>query len=282
MITAMLRCQSSAGGHVISYLDTGPTEAARAGTVLFLHAFPLDADMWEPQLAAPAAGWRYVAPDLRGFGGSPGPGGDPGAPPSLDDYVDDVLALVDALRVETPVVAGLSMGGYAALALVRRAPERVRGLVLADTRADADNPAARAGRQRVIEALDHGGVRPVVEGLVPRLLGRSTLAARPEIAAQVLALGARQPIEGVRAAVRRMMGRPDATALLEGISSPVLVIVGEEDGITNPETARTMCGRMPDADMVVIPGAGHLSNLEQPDEFNDQLARFLGRRFGHA
>ena len=161
-------------GHVTRYLEAG-----RGRPLILLHAFPLSADMWQSQLDRVPDGWRFIAPDLRGFGA----GGD--VPPSLtvDDYAGDVLGLMDGLGIETAVIGGLSMGGYVTFALFRRAPERFDGVILADTKAQADTADGRAGRLAMSEMLRTRGVGAVVDGLLPKLVGETTSRERPEVLA---------------------------------------------------------------------------------------------------
>jgi 3-oxoadipate enol-lactonase len=259
-----------------SYLDAAsPAPPASERTLVLLHAFPLAADMWRPQLEAVPPGWRFVAPDLRGFGRSPV--GDPSVPASMEGYARDVLALVDHLRLDRVVVGGLSMGGYVAFALLAIAPERVAGLVLADTRAEADTDAARASRDRMAETLSEGGPAAVFERMLPGLLGATTRSSRPDAVRRVEELVLAQPADAIRLAIHGLKARSDATPLLAGISCPTLVIIGDEDQITNVDVARLMQARIPRAELAVIEKAGHLSNLEQPEAFSGVLAAFLSR-----
>jgi 3-oxoadipate enol-lactonase len=278
-----MRHEFEADGRLISFLDVAVPGPRHGGVVLLLHAFPLDARMWEPQLAAVPAGWRFVAPDLRGFGrSSPDPA--PAAAalgltvPSIDDYARDTLSLLDHLRVPAAVVCGLSMGGYVAFALHRLAPQRVSGLVLADTRPDADSTQARAGRERMQATLAQGGVFPVAEGMIPRLLGSTTRASRPAVVDGVRQLAHAQSAAALGPAIARLMTRPDSTGALGGIACPALLVVGEEDEITGPDIARGMRERLPHAELVLVGQAGHLSSLERPAAFNEALDRFLAGR----
>lgn len=264
----------------LSYLDARAPVPGGRGTLLLLHAFPLAAAMWEPQLTAPPAGWRVVAPDLRGFGGSdpdlrPQPAGSDATALSIGDYARDALALLDHLEIADAVVCGLSMGGYAALAMLGLAAGRVRGLVLADTRGDADTDAARDARGRMLETLATGGVRAVADGMLPRLLGQTSQAKRPAIVERVKRLAGSQGAEGVGAAILRMRDRPDSTLTLRAIRCPALVIAGAEDEITGPDVAQALHESIPGSSLVILDGAGHLSNLEQPEAFNETLGHFL-------
>jgi pimeloyl-ACP methyl ester carboxylesterase len=276
-------------GRAISYLDVAPPAARHLGTVLLLHAFPLAAEMWRPQLAGVTSGWRFIAPDFRGFGASapdtrPAPdrgrqAAGHGYDVSIDDYARDALALLDHLRLGDAVVCGLSMGGYAAFAMYRLAPGRVRGLLLADTRPDVDSPAGRAAREQMLQALPRDGVAAVAEAMVPRLLGATSLASRPSVVDHVRRLAASQSPEAIAPAIVRLMTRPDSTPLLSAIRRPVLVVAGEEDEIAGPDIARQMHGQIAGAGLALIGRAGHLSNLEQPEAFNEALDRFLATSF---
>jgi 3-oxoadipate enol-lactonase len=262
----------------LRYLEALPRGQAAGerprGTLVLLHAFPLNASMWERQLDLAEAGWRVVAPDLRGFGDG---AGDPPAE-SLDDYAADLIDLLDALHVHDAVLGGLSMGGYVAFALLRRVPSYFRGLVLADTRSGADSPEGIEGRTRMRSLVAEQGVDAVADAMLPKLVGDETRRGRPEVVERVRAIiGANTPA-AVSGALLAMMGRPDSTPLLATIHVPTLVIVGEEDVLTPPPEAEALQRAIGGADLVRVPGAGHLSNLEAPGAFNGALARFLEHR----
>ncbi len=260
-------------GRRISYLQAGGENGETWRTLVLLHAFPLSAEMWEPQLNAVPAGWRFLAPDFRGFGESaPGDAADPAA---IDDYGEDVLALLDALGVEQAALAGLSMGGYAAFSVLRLRPERVGRLVLADTRAEADTEAARAGRDAMLDALSKGGPTAVFERMLPGLLGKTTRSTRRDIVELVRAMALSQRADAIRGGILRLKSRPDSTPLLPRIPCPTLIVAGDEDQITTPDEVRRLHARVPGSRLALIPRAGHLSNLEQPEAFNDALTRFL-------
>lgn len=256
-----------AGGFRWSY-----REAEGQGTpVLFLHAFPLQKAMWDPVVDR-LAGRAALAVDLPGFGGSrPVP-----ERPSMDGYAAAIAAFLDALNVDRVVLCGLSMGGYLAFAFWRQHRERVAGLILADTRAGADTPEAREGRFNLIARLKEEGSRAAT-GSLPNLVGPTTREAQPGLLAKLERWVLANPAEGIAAASRAMAGRPDSTPLLPEIEVPALVIVGEEDTVTPPEEAQAMAEALPRADLVRIPGAGHLAALEQPEAFAHAVAGFLER-----
>lgn len=271
----MARQYLQAAGRTLAYLDSAPGAGPRP-TLVLAHAFPLGAQMWEPQLRAMPDGWRLIALDLRGFGGSTDP--DPEASfPSLDEYADDVIDLLTGLELDQAVLGGLSMGGYVMLAVMRRAPELARALVLADTRAGADSSEGRAARRGMLALVDREGPQGVAQEMMPKLLGRTTIETNPDAAETVRRLIKGQSPAAIRGAILRMMHRPDATPGLSAIAVPTLVIVGEEDTLTPPAESEVMAGAIAGATLVTIPGAGHLSNLERPDRFNDALMPFLGR-----
>ena len=254
-------------------LPSGPSRYLEAGAgwpLVLLHAFPLNADMWRPQLEQVPKGWRFVAPDLRGFGPS---GSRPAQ--SIDDLADGVLELLDALKIERAAIGGLSMGGYVTFGVFRREPRRFSQILLADTRSTADTPAGREARNEMLVTLDSGGPGAVAEMMLPKLLGASTHKEQPDAGQRVRDIIHASRAEGIAGGIRAMRDRPDSSALLEQIGVPALVIVGEEDVLTPPADSEMMAARLPRCRLVRLPRAGHLSNLEVPREFSIALADFL-------
>lgn len=254
------------------FLEVLPGAGQARGTLLLIHAFPLTARMWEPQLGLSAEGWHVVAPHLRGLGdgASQAPSG------SMDEYAADLVDLLDALGVEQAVIAGLSLGGYIALALYRRAAGRFRGLVLSDTRSEADTPEARQGRMKMLALVREQGPAAVAEQMIPRLLAPETVTTQPDLVERVRGMIVSNGVAGIAAAISAMMTRPDSTPVLEDIDCPTRVLVGEHDALTPPALAETLQRGIRRAELTVIDGAGHLPNLEQPAAFNAALAAFLG------
>jgi pimeloyl-ACP methyl ester carboxylesterase len=237
--------------------------------VVLLHAFPLEGEMFELQWSALADRARFIVPDLRGFGGS-----SVGAGPSeIGAMADDVLGLLDHLEVPSAIVGGVSMGGYVSLALLRNDPGRVRALVLADTQTSADDEQGRATRETTARDVLAKGSAALLPSIA-KLLGP---AASAELRARVSGWIAAGSPEGLAAAQRGMALRPDARDILARFGGPVLVMVGSGDVITPPAKARSMVELVPGAELVEIPGAGHLANLEQPEAFNAALGGFIGR-----
>jgi 3-oxoadipate enol-lactonase len=237
--------------------------------VLLVHGFPLSRRMWDGVVEGLRDGWRLIVPDLRGHGDS-----EASHEATMRVYADDLAALLDEIGETRPVViVGLSMGGYIALELYRRHRERIRAMVLADTRATPDTPEAARVRRQTAEEVLRDGSGVVAEGMVERLFAPSSSAALREEWKEIMA---RTPPTGAAAALRAMADRPDSRALLKRISVPVLAIVGAEDVITPASDARAIAEAAPDARLKVIPGAGHMSPVERPAEFVAALREFLG------
>jgi pimeloyl-ACP methyl ester carboxylesterase len=244
----------------LRYFESGSGRA-----LLLLHAFPLSADQWLPQLHRVPPGWRFIAPDLRGFRGVGPAFEDPGlASLSIDDYADDALALLAHLEVDRAVVAGVSMGGYVAFAMCRRAPKRVAGLVLSNTRAAADSDEARAGRDRMIDLVRREGATGVAREMTPKLLGATTRQEQPDLEDAVRRLIVVNSTEAIVGALGALKTRPDATPMLAEIGCPTVIIAGAEDAIVPVAEAEAMHGAIRESSLVVIPRVGHLSNLEAP------------------
>jgi 3-oxoadipate enol-lactonase len=239
--------------------------------VLFVHGYPFDRSIWSHQVAA-LDGYRRIAPDLRGMGASDAP--DLGY--SMEIYAADLAALLGVLGVEEVVLCGLSMGGYIAFECLRRWRQRVRGLVLMDTRAEADTAEGRKARDAAAALARDGGAEAVTESLLPRVLGRSTRTGASITAERVRGMMSSTPVSGLVGALAAMRDRPDSSPLLPDLAGlPTLVMVGEEDELTPPDTARAMANRIPGARLVMIPGSGHLPPVERPVETTRALLEFL-------
>ena len=239
-------------------------------TIVWIHGFPLSSEVFAAQRSI--EGVRHVMPDLPGFGNAPAEsGGEPPHSKSIDDYARFIL---DQTAGDF-YAAGLSMGGYIALALARLAPERLKGLILLDTRETPDTAEARKGRYDTIEKVREEGVEPVVESMLPKML---TANAPPEMRERVRQIMSTSSREGVIAALRAMAERPDSSPLLPSINVPVLIIVGEEDSITPPVDAERMANALPKATLVKIPGAAHLANVEKAADVNAAILDYVEPR----
>ena len=247
-----------------------PTTTDR--TLVLVHAFPMGTGMWRDQLTA-VPEWRIVAPPLPGFDGHPLV-----EPRTIDAYARDLLATLDTMGIERAVFGGLSMGGYVLFGVLRQAPERVAGLILADTRTSIDNPERRAARERSIVKARDEGPRAIADEMLPGILGPTTHAERPDVVARTRALVEAQPAETIAAALEAMMTRPDSADVLERVDVPSLIIVGAEDTVTPPSDAEFMQQRLRRSRVVVIPRAGHMANLEAPEAFNAAMRDFLASR----
>ena len=232
--------------------------------LVLIHAFPLDSTMWAPQLEAFPG---VVAPDLPGFGSAPD------LMTSIAAGTQAVIAAMDAEDVSEAVVLGLSMGGYVALDLWRTHPDRVRGMVLANTRAESDDEAGRQKRKDLADRLRSEGSDFLVAS-PPPLLSEQAPAA---LAEQVRRTIAAQAAAAIAAASEAMAGRPDSTPDLSGISVPVLVINSENDALIPPDITARIADGIPGAVLETIPAAGHLSNMEAPDIFSELLSSHLER-----
>jgi len=251
-------------------------ESGEGRTLLLVHAFPLSADQWLPQLHRVPAGWRFIAPDLRGFRGVGPAFEDPGlANLTIDDYADDLTGLMAHLDIDRAVVCGLSMGGYVALAMMRRAPAKVAGLVLSNTRAGSDSEQGRAGRDKMIDLVQREGPAKVADELLPKLLGATTHARQPDLADAVRRLILVNSSEGIATALGALKTRPDSTPLLTSISVPTLVITSDEDAIIPVSEAEVMHKGIRGSSIVVLPKVGHLANLEEPMGWGRALETFL-------
>lgn len=251
-------------------------EVGTGTPLVLLHAFPLSSAMWLAQREGLGHRCRVVTPDQRGFGGSP-LGDDP---PSLDLCADDLAQLLDRLGLERVVLGGLSMGGYVAMAFLRRHPDRVAALVLADTKASADPEPARANRERIAQAVQEEGSTVLVDDVLPTLLGPTTVAGRPSVVGRVQGLVQAAPPAAVAWAQRAMAARPDSFATLQELDRPALVLVGDQDALSPVADAQAMADALPQGRLAVLPDAGHLSAVETPDAFTEQVARFVGELEG--
>jgi pimeloyl-ACP methyl ester carboxylesterase len=248
-------------------LDTLPRVTLSA--LVLLHPFPLSAAVYDEDVRALSGRVRVLAPNSRGFGGSPP--FDEGAPPSIDRMADDVADALDRAGATGPVVVcGVSMGGYVALGFARRHPERLAGLVLADTRAEPDSPETRASRDLALKRVEAGEVEAFVDGLLPKLTNAENRERVRQIALE-------QPAASVAAALVALRDRPDARPGLAGIRVPTLIIVGSEDSITPPSAAEAMRIAIPEAELLVVPGASHLVNLDRPEQFREAVGSFVER-----
>ncbi|MGP4084601.1 alpha/beta fold hydrolase [Streptomyces sp. KR55] len=261
----------------LAYEDKG-TNSSLVPLVL-VHGHPFDRTMWDPQIEAFAPARRVVAPDLRGYGASPVI---PGST-LLSEFAQDIGALLDELKVESCVLAGLSMGGQIAMECYRQwGPDRIRGLVLADTFPAAETPEGRRTRNAMADRLLLEGMHGYADEVLEKMVAPYASA---EVKAHVHRMMTGTPPEGAAAALRGRAERPDYRDLLTRVTVPALVVVGADDAYTPVSDARAMHAALPDATLHVIDSAAHMPNLERPEEFNTALSGLLARvdrrRLGH-
>ncbi len=256
----------------VGTIEMAYIERGEGMPVVLVHGFPLDHTMWETQIEPLARAFRVIAPDLRGFGHS---GASDGAV-TMEQMADDLAGLLDAMGIDEPVaLCGLSMGGYVAFQFWRRHRRRLRGLILADTRAQNDTPEVAAGRLEMAQRVLQDGPAPLVETMMPKLFAEATVANRPEVVESLRQVMMGTDPTGIAAAARGMAERPDVTDLLPTIDCPTLVIVGNQDAISPPEEMSQIAAAIPDARFVEIAASGHMSPMEKPVAVNLALLKFL-------
>ena len=264
-----MRRETIAVGHkTIGYFaaePSGPAVRQRpVGTAVFLHAFPLQASMWERTFAGVPEGWRAVAPEMRWQAGV-----------TMNDLAGDVVDLLDHLGVTQAAIVGCSMGGYVAFEILKSAPRYLSAIGLVSTRPGADNEEGRKNRQKMIEQADREGVESIANQMVPKLLSGTTQRDRPDLVAHVRGLVLGNTPDRVKAALTAMMERRDSTPLLAKIEVPALIVHGAEDSLIPPSEAEGMHRAIRNSQLELIPFSGHLPNLEQPVPFEGTLWQFL-------
>lgn len=256
---------------VIDGLEIGYDDVGTGLPVLFVHAFPLNRTMWAPQVSALVERCRCVAADLRGFGESSV------VPPySMEQYADDLAHLLDLLRVDRVVLVGCSMGGYVSFAFWRRHRDRVRALVLSNTRAGADSEETLARRRQLIQVARTQGSTAVANLQIAALIGRTAREKQPDTYDAVHRMIAQTGTDGIVGALEAMMLRPDSTPTLVTIDVPALIIGGDEDVPTPAKEARLMHEKIPGSRLEIVAQAGHLTSMERPAAFNHLLTEFVG------
>lgn len=257
---------------MLTYLDANLTgNDINKHAILFLHAFPLSAGMWRYQIDRFGhAGYTVIAPNSYGIGGSEEREGW-----TFTDYAHELARLLDSLKVERATVVGLSMGGYQAFEFYRLYPGRTASLVLCDTRAEADTPAARSAREEFIRSVEARGAEEAAGRMIPNYFTADTYTLRPELVTESSVMIQEQPARIINQAMRAIMTRSDATRLLASINCPVLVIVGADDRLTTKDTAESMHALIAGSALSLLAGAGHISNMEQPEAFNQALLEHI-------
>ena len=245
-------------------------DAGSGAPLLLIHGWPHNRTIWSSQVSGLSTYARCIAPDLRGFGASTARG-----PWSVEQLADDLVSLLDVLKLDTVIACGLSMGGYVALALARHHRERLRALVLTGSRAAADTPAASEKRERLIELVERHGVEALADHQVRGMLSPRTLESRSEVRETLRRIMASASPEGAIGGQRAMMARPDASALVRTMRLPTLVVAGADDVLAPAEEQRALASTIPGSRFEILSNAGHACALERPAAFNHALAEFL-------
>ena len=253
-------------GIKIAYTDQG-----KGIPVVFVHGYPLSKAMWELQAAALSSSCRVITIDLRGHGESDAPLWHY----TVETFADDIQGLLDHLSIGQAVLAGFSMGGYVVFAFYRKYRDQVKGLILADTRPQPDTPEGRQGRFKTAQTAQKDGAGAIAEAMIPKLLSPASVQSRFDLVEAVRQIITQTPVTGIAGDLMAMAERPDSVPLLSEIACPTLILVGEQDGLTPPADAKLMAGKIKKARLEIIPGAGHLSNLENPEAFNSAVRKFL-------
>ncbi len=256
----------------INGIDLVWSDAGQGAPIIFLHAFPLNRTMWEPQVAGLTHRYRVITIDLRGHGESDAPLWRY----TLGQFAGDIIGLLDHLAIAQATFVGLSMGGYILFTLYRMYPARAQALVFADTRATADTPETRAARFSMAQVAYRRGASAIADLMLPTLLSPRSLAHRVDVRDRVRTIITGNQVSGIAGALMAMEERPDSTPILSRITIPTLVLVGEDDRASSPDDVERMARQIPASTFVRIPLAGHLPNMENPEAFNAAICSFCG------
>ena len=256
-------------------IDNGFLEYDLKGTgipLLFIHGYPLSRKIWLPQLTGLSDKVKVISVDLRGHGESfPFEGAY-----SMDLLADDCKRLLDEIGVQSPIlVCGLSMGGYVTMALYRKFPGLIKGMILTSTKPGPDSAEGKANRDIAIKDAYEHGAKYIADNMLQKIVSPITFSTEPDLLNNIHAIMAGTSVRGIVGALQGMKERPDSTTILSQAKRPVLIIHGEDDRLIPVKDAELMHQHIPNSQYVVIPNAGHLPNLEQPDRFNQVLLDFI-------
>lgn len=254
----------------VNNITIGYSDRGTGLPIVFLHAFPLNRTMWAVQERLLSLQFRIITIDLRGHGESDAPLWRY----TLEQSADDVSALLDHLNIQRALLVGLSMGGYILFAFYRKYAARVKGLILADTKAQADTEEGKSGRFQLAQIAYKKGPSAIADVMIPKLLSPATIQTNPDLVQQVRAMIEGNQISGIAGDLMAMADRPDSVSLISQITCPTQIIVGELDQATPPSDAKLMAEQIQHARLAIIPNAAHLSNLEQPEAFNQIVGSF--------
>jgi 3-oxoadipate enol-lactonase len=247
-------------------------EAGHGLPLVLVHGFPLDNRIWQSQLAALSDKYRVITPDLPGFGQSQPP---PKQPFTMESLADTLHAFLTQLKAIPCALAGLSMGGYMSFAYERKYPTTLKALILVDTKAEADTPDGKTGRNKMIETVRTSGPPAIAAAMLPKMLTPQSIQSRPQLVAQATSIMESCPAQTIEYALSAMRDRSDYRDCLPSVAEPTLIIVGDSDAITPPAVAESMNKSIPHSKLTLIKGAGHLSTMEQPEQVNQAMRQFL-------
>lgn len=243
-------------------------------SIIFVHAFPLSSRMWEPQVEAMKDIYHLIVYDNRGFGES----GENTDSLTIDSHVDDLFSIIDELKINKPVLCGLSMGGYISLRALEREQKRFKAVILCDTRSLADDNSGKIKRAEQIKQIKQGGRKEFDEGFLNNTLSPITLNGNNEkqkIVNFIKEIMSLQKDESVTGALLTMAARTDTTGFLENLSIPALVVVGEDDKLTPASPSRLMNAKIRNSELKIIPESGHFPNLENTKTYNEIIINFI-------
>lgn len=257
--------------HSIRGLNVVEFGEENSPAIVLIHAFPFCNRMWDKQVEVLQKSFRVVAPDLRSFGYS-----DPGdGIYTIDTHVSDLISIIDSLQLDKPIICGLSMGGYIALRAVELYQPKFKGVILADTKAEADTNPYKIRRFEQIRMIRNGQREQFTEGFIKGAITEKNLAENPELVENLKKIISWQSDKAIMSALLTMAARTDTTDLLEKFDLPLLILVGKEDRLTPPEYSKIIYGKTKNSDIKIINDAAHMSNMENPDEFNNAVLDFL-------
>ena len=240
--------------------------------IVWIHGYPLSGRIFTPQTSI--SGFRHIVPDLPGFGSSPADA----ARATMDDFADGIIGLADNLSLTKFIVAGLSMGGYIAFAVIRKAADRIAAVILLDTRETPDSDQVRADRMSMIARVEASGTNAVFESMLPKLLCAQTLRSNSVLVDETRRILESASPAGITSALSAMASRPDSTSTARSIKVPTLIIVGADDSLTPPSDSERMHALIEHSQLNIVQGAGHLTTLEQPELTSRAISEFLGNQ----
>jgi len=252
----------------VSYIDEG---SINDPAIIFIHGFPLNMSMWDKQIEELKKNYRVIAYDIRGHGNSDA--GDDDF--SIELFVNDLLSLMDTLRIDKTILCGFSMGGYIALNAIENYPERFVALLLCDTNCTEDKPEAKEKRMMAIESIKEKGLEQYADESLKKLFAPISLSKRIGEINIVKEMILKTSKQSIYKTLHALAERKETCSKLSEIKVPVLIMVGKEDEITPPEVALLMQEKIKGSKLHIIEQAGHLSNIENSDEFNEHLIEFI-------